>query len=89
MLSAAYSDVEAGTIASSGECAVDFSSATQPNAGLLFNISSVNASPGFEESIVTAVAEVGGKYVFSGFGRVKFSSSDPYRWENFIMVQVD
>ena len=89
MLSAAYSDVEAGTMAPSGECAVDFGSAVQPNPGLLFDVSSVNPSPGFDESIVTAIAKVGGKYVFSGFGRVKYGTSEPYRWENFIMIQVD
>jgi len=27
--------------------------------------------------------------MFSGFGSVKFGTSEPYRWENCIMVQVD
>lgn len=89
MLSASYADVEAGTVAASGECEVNFDAAGQSSPGLLFNVSSINPSPGFEESIVTAVAKVGEKYVFSGFGRVKFGTGEPYRWENFIMVQVD
>lgn len=89
MLSASYANVETESVAASGECEVNFDVATQSSPGLLFNISSVNASPGFDESIVASVTKVGGKYVFSGFGRVKFSTSEPYRWENFIMVQVD
>ena len=90
MTSAGYTDndVENGTEDANKECEVKFESATQPTPGLVFNISS-DGGVGFEESIVTAITKIDGKYVFSGFGRVKTDAGAPYVWENFVMVQVD